>query len=73
MVGTIKLLRAFNRDDVANGFDYANGFLFTQGIRTNRADIRISHIKTSLAKFYLAPHPGDNVAKMLYLIYLLFQ
>jgi hypothetical protein len=71
MISAIILLGAFNSDHIADIFNNTNCFLLAHAIGTDRTDITIRYIVTTLAKFYLIAHLGDHFAELLHIIFFL--
>ena len=63
MISTVKLLRAFNGDHIADVFHYADHFLLSHGVRADRTYISIGDIATALAKFDFLPHLNNILSK----------
>src|SRR4030095_10824397 len=73
MIRSIILLSTFYRDDVTNAFYNANDLLFSHAVSTDRTNIAIGYIETTLAEFYFATHFADHFTELYYIIVVLLE
>jgi len=73
MVETIKLLGAFYSNHIPDIFYHAKNILLTGMITANIANKCIGNIVTAVAEFYFRPHISNGLAKMSYVINVLFD
>jgi hypothetical protein len=73
MVRAIELLRAFQRNHVADVFYHADGVLLAQRIGADGTNVAIGHIMAALTEPDLRAHAGYYIGKMLHIFTFLLQ